>query len=431
MTRPGGWPLRAAVSRFAAYNVVGIVGVLVQQGLLVALVDGLGLHYLAATACAVQATAAHNFIWHVRWTWRDRLGAGRQSWWPRLVRFTAVNGAVAVMVQVGLTGFYVAAFGVHYTVANVLAIATGSMVSFLINDRVIFCGRKAPVVAGAVMLAAVAPSALAGQLQPETLQGWEAYVEATEQRIANELASPDAFLGTDFEADGPRIRATLAQGGIPIASLTSHYRDGSAIEIPRGAVHHWRGAIFIRGVSLDAVLDRVQTPLRREDLQDDVLESRLLERRPDGVRVFLKLRREKFVTVHYNTEHWIRYVRHGTDRAWSRSVATKIAELDEAGTLRERERAVGDDRGFLWRLHSYWRYEETPNGVIVECESLSLSRAVPAVLRWMVAPMIRDAARESMERTLRALQQRLVSTDRAPAAVTADIAAPRRGAAVQ
>ena len=48
-------------------------------------------------------------------------------------------------------------------------------------------------------------------------------------------------------------------------------------------------------------------------------------------------------------------------------------------------------------------------GVIVECESISLSRGVTAVVRWLVAPMIRSAARESMERTLTSMQTRLLA----------------------
>ena len=149
--------------------------------------------------------------------------------------------------------------------------------------------------------------------------------------------------------------------------------------------------------------------MRQEDLQEDVLESRVLERDADRVRVFLKLRRKKFVTVHFNTEHEMLYARHTAGRASSRSVATRIAELEEAGTPDEREKPVGVDRGFLWRLNSYWRYEEVAGGVIVECESITLSRSIPSLVRWMVKPLIESAARESMERTLTSLRHRLAA----------------------
>ena len=73
----------------------------------------------------------------------------------------------------------------------------------------------------------------------------------------------------------------------------------------------------------------------------------------------------------------------------------------------EHERPVGDDRGFLWRLNSYWRYEQLPGGVVVECESLSLSRSLPALVRGAVQPIIDQVARGSLERTLSAMRTRL------------------------
>ncbi len=65
---------------------------------------------------------------------------------------------------------------------------------------------------------------------------------------------------------------------------------------------------------------------------------------------------------------------------------------------------AGDDHGYLWKLNAYWRYEQVPGGLIVECESISLSRDVPAILRYLVAPLVESTAKESMARTLSALQ---------------------------
>ncbi|CAN5668442.1 hypothetical protein BH23ACI1_BH23ACI1_16670 [soil metagenome] len=53
------------------------------------------------------------------------------------------------------------------------------------------------------------------------------------------------------------------------------------------------------------------------------------------------------------------------------------------------------------RLTAYWRFEQAGHGVMVECESVSLSRSVPALLRPVAGPLISRVARESLERTLR------------------------------
>ena len=251
--------------------------------------------------------------------------------------------------------------------------------------------------------------ARAAELHPQTVAAWNAYVASTEQRMAGELSSAERFLVQDFDRDAEAERRAVLDGEIPVEQMRSRGPAGRKIDVPKGAIHHWRGSIFVPGVTLDDVLHGVRSPLRQEDLQEDVIESRVLERDADRVRVFLKLRRKKLVTVHFNTEHEMRYARHGAGRASSRSVATRIAELEEAGTPDEREKPIGVDRGFLWRLNSYWRYEQVAGGVIVECESITLSRSIPSLVRWMVKPLIEGAARESMERTLSSLKDRLVA----------------------
>jgi hypothetical protein len=147
---------------------------------------------------------------------------------------------------------------------------------------------------------------------------------------------------------------------------------------------------------------------RESESYEDVLASKLLYRDGDHVRVFLKLRRTSVITVTYNTEHTVDYRRLSPARATGRSVATKVAELSEAGTPSEHERAPGSDRGFLWRLNAYWRYEETDGGVLIECESVSLSRSVPTLLRPFVTGTVERIARESLEKTLVSLRTVLI-----------------------
>jgi hypothetical protein len=158
--------------------------------------------------------------------------------------------------------------------------------------------------------------------------------------------------------------------------------------------------VFLPGVSLSTLLQRLQHPSERGPHQQDVLALRVLARTPDELKLAIRMTRTKVVTVTYDTEHVIDYRGHGAARASSRSVATKIAELDGAGTAGEREKQPGEDRGFMWRLNSYWRYEQVDGGVIVELESLTLSRTVPLGLTPVVQPIINRIARESIDRTL-------------------------------
>lgn len=233
-------------------------------------------------------------------------------------------------------------------------------------------------------------------LDPATVAAWDAYVRATETRIARELA------GSAPRGD----QASPPSGQIRIARLEEAGSDGRSLGVPGAIVHHWRGSVFIPDLSIDDILARLADPSAADLAPDDVIASRVLERGPGWLRVYLRLQRSQLVTVVYNTEHAVRYTRHSQRRASSRSVATHIAEVADPDTARERERPLGEDRGFLWRLNAYWRYEQVGGGVLVECESISLSRTIPTVLRGAVRPLIDQVARGSMERTLLAIRAR-------------------------
>jgi hypothetical protein len=61
----------------------------------------------------------------------------------------------------------------------------------------------------------------------------------------------------------------------------------------------------------------------------------------------------------------------------------------------------------LWRLNSYWRFEERDGGVYVECRAISLTRDVPTGLGWIVEPIVRKLPRQSLINTLTATRQAL------------------------
>jgi hypothetical protein len=163
------------------------------------------------------------------------------------------------------------------------------------------------------------------------------------------------------------------------------------IDVDGGTIHHWRGSALVRGVTVDQVI-RALTHPGTPPPQQDVREARVLGRSGDTLRVYLKLERRAIVTVIYDTEHLVTFHRHSARLATSRSIATRIAE------------AGGGDRGFLWRLNSYWRYRQMGDDVRIDVESISLSRDVPRIVRAAAGPIVTRIARESLVRTLESLR---------------------------
>jgi len=140
--------LVALVRRWARWGTVGTLGLGVQTVTLLALARIPGLHYLIATFMAVAGAIVHNFLWHERWTWADRPSRGIAHRLTRLGRFTVVTGLMSIVGNVALTAAYVEHLGLPLLRANLLAVASISLLNFAAAHRLVFLTRGIPVDAG-------------------------------------------------------------------------------------------------------------------------------------------------------------------------------------------------------------------------------------------------------------------------------------------
>jgi putative flippase GtrA len=121
--------------RFARFCAVGAGGVIVQTVMLGVLLRVAGMHYLVATAVAVEASVLHNFVWHRRWTWADR---PRARTVVSLLRFNATNGATSLIGNLALMFLLVGMLQLNPQAANLITIAICSLVNFALADRFVF-----------------------------------------------------------------------------------------------------------------------------------------------------------------------------------------------------------------------------------------------------------------------------------------------------
>ena len=126
--------------RFLRFNGVGAIGFGVQLSVL-ALLMRADVHYLVATAVAVEASVLNNYLWHERWTWRDRPAVGRGRL-LRLLRFHVFNGIVSIAGSVALTGLFVEQFGMTPIIANAAAVLACGAVNFFGSDRLVFTRKR-------------------------------------------------------------------------------------------------------------------------------------------------------------------------------------------------------------------------------------------------------------------------------------------------
>jgi len=133
--RAGRLHSRAVFHRFAKFSAVGAGGVIVQSVTLAVLLRVGGMHYLMATALAVEASVLNNFVWHRRWTWADRPGSCAAL---VLLRFNATNGAMSLIGNLALMFIFVSVFKVNPYASNLITIGICSFVNFALADRFVF-----------------------------------------------------------------------------------------------------------------------------------------------------------------------------------------------------------------------------------------------------------------------------------------------------
>jgi hypothetical protein len=258
--------------------------------------------------------------------------------------------------------------------------------------------RGSAAAAAVILLLVGAAPALPAELQARTVAAFDRYVQATEQR----QTSDPQFLWVDTLPASQRrgVVETLRRGELVIERLTTR-QNGKEIDIPDGMVHHWIGVVFVPGATVDKAVSLLQDYDHHAQIYTpNVAESKLLSRSGNNFRVYLRFMMKKVITVVVNSEHDARFTREASNRASSRIYSTRIAEVESPGTPSEREKPVGNDSGYLWRLYSYWRVLERDGGTYVQCESISLTRDIPIGFGWMIRPFVTSIPRESLEFTL-------------------------------
>jgi hypothetical protein len=270
----------------------------------------------------------------------------------------------------------------------------------------------------ALMLSLLAPRAAnAEDLKPETIDTFNHYVQLTEARINSELERREPFLWVESLPENRREAAyrELREGKVVIERLEA-LDGGKKISVPGGLVHHWIGTIFIPGATLAQTIAFEQDyDNQQQYFRPDVMRSKILQRNGNDFVVELRFYKKKVITTVIDTTHAVHYQPVDATHEWSRSHTTRIQEVDDAGKPDEKLEPEGHDRGFLWRMNTYWRFEEKDGGVYIESQSISLTRDIPTGLGWMIGPYVNSVPRESLtftlDRTKAAVLQRINSRE--------------------
>jgi hypothetical protein len=235
---------------------------------------------------------------------------------------------------------------------------------------------------------------------PESFAAFDRYAQQLEQRLAGQHSKAGSFLY--FQQPREAAMARLLAGESVIEG------DGSPRELPGALLHHWRGSLYVPGAKAEDFLRIMQDyDHLASRFQPQVLSARLLERRGEDFKIAMRVRQHHILTVVLDTGYLVHYGELDAAHGYSASRSTQVWEIAGAGTKHEHALDVGSGHGYLYRINTYWSYAETSGGLLLQCESITLTRDVPRGLGWAVTPFIQSIPRESLEFTLDGLRRAL------------------------
>ena len=235
-----------------------------------------------------------------------------------------------------------------------------------------------------------------GAPAPTATAAFDLYISKVEARLSQEHASANGYLA-------PEDFTRLQLGELIVEELT----PPGGKDLDGALLHDWRGTAFAKGVTA-ADFERLMRDYGDypKIFAPQVMQARILAQQGDHYQVTMRVKQKHFLTVVMDTTYDVTFTRaesskQGVQRGTSISRSTAVKEIDAPGTARERALGPNEEHGFLWRMNTYWSYEERDGGLYMQIESITLTRSVPAGLGWVIDPFIESVPRDSLEFTLR------------------------------
>jgi hypothetical protein len=272
-----------------------------------------------------------------------------------------------------------------------------SKVHFMMQPRIPALNASSLAALSLVVLFSQTTLCRAAQPSPAAVSNFNAYADSLETRLAQQHRQPRGFLAPDSQ---PQADTRLRQGELIVEQLT----PATSKDWPGAMLHDWRGTAFVAGAKASD-FERLMRDFNAypRHFAPQVVQARVTSQQGDRLQAVMRVRQKHVITVVMDTAYDVTFARLDAQHGYSISRSTKIDEIDSPGTPNERALTPGEAHGFLWRLNTYWSYEERDGGLYMQIESISLTRSIPTGLAWAIGPFVESVPRESLEFTLRSV----------------------------
>jgi hypothetical protein len=249
--------------------------------------------------------------------------------------------------------------------------------------RQISNSRTLSILCGLLLFVAASGPVVA-EPTPAAVSGFNSYIAGVESRLAQQHRSSDAFLAP--------VAADRLRRGEPIVEQIA---PSAKTRLPGAMLYDWRGTAFVPGATA-AGFERLMKDFNAypQRFAPQVLQARMLAQQGDRIQAVMRVCQKHVITVVMDTAYDVNFGRLDGAHGWSVSRSTRVAEIEAPGTAKERVLGPDEEHGFLWRMNTYWSFEERDGGLWMQVESVSLSRGIPVGLGWAVRPFVECVPRD-------------------------------------
>ena len=125
---------KGELQRLLKFTIVGVSGVLVNEGLLFILTELLSIHYLLSALLSTECSILSNFTLNDLWTFKNRRDRGIKRFFKRAIKSNLGFGT-GVLINLFVLFALTENAKVHYLISNLLGIIAAFIWNFLISIR--------------------------------------------------------------------------------------------------------------------------------------------------------------------------------------------------------------------------------------------------------------------------------------------------------
>lgn len=246
-------------------------------------------------------------------------------------------------------------------------------------------------------------------LRPQTLAAWDEYIGTANVRLEHDVRQKNSFFLIDHD---PGLRARLRGGAIVISPVGNNGHTA----VPHGIITDWVGDVFVPNTTISDVVAQLNDYDRyRQFFNPSVVDAHLLSHTGAEYNFSMVLRQKVlFVTPVLEGDYESQTTELDEHRWYTVSRTTRLQDVENYGEPSQRKLPPDQGHGYIWRIYNITRFEECDGGVYIEIEAMALSRDVPAGLRWLIDPVVRQLPRNSLAATLQQTRDAVTAPNGVP-----------------